>query len=194
MGIFAHTALERLQFDATTKDEIRQLIDQLGIPAGLDSSERATMAADLVRYMAKFATSVSAAREVPFFYHVGEALFLRGQIDALIVEGARVIVRDYKYAHVADEGLYRLQMEAYALVLGDAYPHSSVEAEIVFLRDDSVIVPVALPPLPRIRARVSSIGHEIVAAQTSGDFPRKPPNATVCSRLHCGYVKRCWGG
>lgn len=193
MGIVAHAVLERLQSDATSEGEISKLVDLLGIPAGLDSRARSMIAADLARYMAKFAPSAPSEREIPFFYHIGEMLFVRGQIDALIEQGDRIIVRDYKYASAADQaGFYQVQMEAYALAAADAYPQSTVEAEIVFLKDDSVTIPVTLPPLPQIRARILSLGREIIAAQTSGDYSRKPPSAYVCRQLHCGFVERCW--
>ncbi|MBV8361073.1 MAG: UvrD-helicase domain-containing protein [Deltaproteobacteria bacterium] len=193
IGTVAHAVLEQLQTDTTSEDKIGDLVDLFGIPAGLDSRERAMITADLARYMAKFAASAPAAREVPFFCHIGEALFVEGQIDALIEHGEHVIVRDYKYARAADHSsLYQVQMEAYALATADAYPRSSVEAEIVFLKDGGVTVPVTLPPLPHIRARILSLGREIIAAQTNGNFPRKPPNASVCHKLRCGFVERCW--
>jgi ATP-dependent helicase/nuclease subunit A len=193
MGTVAHAVLERLEFAVTNEGEIRQLTEQIGIAAGLDSTERARIASDLVRCMGRLATSPPAAREVPFFYYVGEQLFLRGQIDALIATGSRVIVRDYKYARASDEAaFYQLPMEAYALAVAEAYPQSSVEAEIVFLKDDCETVPVALPALPEIRARILSLGHEVIAAQLSGDFPKRPPGASNCRRLRCGFVERCW--
>jgi ATP-dependent helicase/nuclease subunit A len=194
LGTIAHAVLERLQFDQTKGGEIDELVDLLGIPAGLDSRQRSMIATDLRRYMANFVTSVPTAREVSFFYHVGEALFVRGQIDALIEHGDRVVVRDYKYARAADQAsLYQIQMEAYALALTDEYPHASVEAEIAFLKDECVTIPVALPPIPEMRARILSLGREIVTAQTSGYYSRKPSSASVCHKLGCGFVERCWG-
>ena len=193
MGTVAHAVLERVQSDATGERKIGELVDFFGIPAGLDTKERAVIIADLARYLAKFVTSAATAREVPFFYNIGESLFVRGQIDALIEQGDRVIIRDYKYARAADQvSLYQVQMEAYALAVADAYPRSSVEAEIVFLKDDSVAVPVMLRPLPDMRARLLTLGREMVDAQTSGDYPKKPPSASVCRKLRCGFVERCW--
>ena len=118
---------------------------------------------------------------------------MRGQIDALIERGDRIIVRDYKYARAADQAwLYQIQMEAYALALADKYPQAMVEAEIVFLKDDCVTIPVALPPIPEMRARMLSLGREIVNAQTNGIYSRKPPGASFCHKLGCGFVERCW--
>jgi ATP-dependent exoDNAse (exonuclease V) beta subunit len=193
MGTVAHAVLEQLDLDISNKSEISRLVDLFGIPAGLNSEQRAAIVRDLVRHMVKFAASAPAAREVPFFCHIGEALFVRGQIDALVEQGGRLIIRDYKYARAAEQAsLYQVQMEAYALAASEVYPESSIEAEIVFLRDDSVTVSVTLPSLPQMRARILSLAREVLAAQTSGDYPRKPPNRDICHKLNCGFIERCW--
>ncbi len=195
LGSVAHAVLERLQMDGATEQDIRELTERLGTAAGLDSSDCATIVTDLVRYLPKLALSAPAAREVPFFYHLGDMLFLRGRIDGLIEQGDRVIVRDYKYARAAtDAKFYQLPMEAYALAAAEAYPLSRVEAEIVFLKDESIIVPIALPPLAEIRARLVALAGAIMAAQTAGEFPRKPNSPVLCNKLRCGFVQRCWGG
>ncbi|MBV8774954.1 MAG: UvrD-helicase domain-containing protein [Deltaproteobacteria bacterium] len=193
MGTVAHAVLERLEFAAANEDEIQQLVNAVGIAAGLTSNERMTIAADMVRCMAKLATGPPGAREVPFFYHVGDGLFLRGQIDALLQERDRVVVRDYKYARASDHlFLYQLAMEAYALAVAEAHPQSSVEAQLVFLKDGGETVSVALPPISEIRAHILSLGRGIIAAQKAGDFPKKPTGANACRRLRCGFVKHCW--
>src|SRR5262249_45723307 len=154
MGTVAHRVLERLQFGGASKSEIRQLADLLGVSAGLGPRERSMIAADLVRCMTNPNLNEPSAREVPFFHHIGDALFVRGQIDALFERGGRLIVRDYKYAHSSRElERYQVQMQAYALAVADAYPQAGVEAEIVFLKDKGAIVPVPLPQLPEMRAR-----------------------------------------
>jgi hypothetical protein len=43
-----------------------------------------------------------------------------------------------------------------------------------------------------MRARILTLGREIVAAQTSGGYSKKPPSASVCRKLRCGFVERCW--
>jgi ATP-dependent helicase/nuclease subunit A len=194
MGTVAHAVLERLQFGDAGESEIFQLADQLGVSAGLGSRERSTIAADLVRCMRNPDLNEPAAREVPFFHHIGDGLFVRGQIDALLERGGRLIVRDYKYAHASDElERYQVQMQAYALAIADAYPQARIEAEIVFLKDKVSIVPVPLPLFPDMRARLLMLGREIVAAHISGDFPKMPSNPTICRTLHCGFLESCWG-
>jgi ATP-dependent exoDNAse (exonuclease V) beta subunit len=195
MGTVAHAVLERLRLEAATEAEIRQLVEQLGVAAGLPPRERAVLVDDLFRYVAKAPSMAPATRELPFFYCVGEAMFIRGRIDAIIDHGGSVVVRDYKYGDAGERtSFYQLQMEAYALAVAEAYPCATVEAEIVFLRGDNVTVPVCLPPWSEIRARLLALGHEIVAAQATGVFSRKPTSAAVCRKLSCGFIGRCWEG
>jgi hypothetical protein len=192
-GTVAHSVLEQLHFETATEEEIRRLTDQVGISAGVSPSERLMIVADLVRFASSDIAGAPAAREMPFFCHPGESLYIRGQIDALIEQGNSVIVRDYKHARAADQiDRYQVQMEAYALAVADAYPHLNVRAEIVFLRDEGGSTPVRLPSLPEIRARILALGNAIKTALGVGDFPRKPPGASVCRRMGCGFVGRCW--
>jgi ATP-dependent helicase/nuclease subunit A len=194
MGTVAHAVLERLQLKHNSEEEIRRLVDLLGVPAGLDSEQRSTIAADLLRYLAACGNSTPAAREVPFFYHLGESMFVRGQIDAIVNDGDGIIVRDYKYARPADEGrLYQVQMETYALAVAEAYPQSRVEAEIVFLRDPSVTVPVKLPPIAEMRSRISAMARDVAVARASGEYLKKPADVSVCRQFRCAFVARCWG-
>jgi ATP-dependent helicase/nuclease subunit A len=194
MGTVAHAVLERLQFGEASESEIHQLANQLGVFSGLGSPERKMIAVDLVRCMANPNFNEPSVREVPFFHHIGNGLFVRGQIDALLERGGRLIVRDYKYAHASAElARHHVQMQAYALATADAYSQTQVDAEIVFLRDKVAIVPVPLPPLPLIQTRLLGLGREIVQAHIANDFPKKPSSATICQRLQCGFVDRCWG-
>ena len=121
-------------------------------------------------------------------------MFVRGQIDAIVNDGDGIIVRDYKYARPADEGrLYQVQMETYALAVAEAYPQSRVEAEIVFLRDPSVTVPVKLPPIAEMRSRISAMGGDVAVARASGEYLKKPADVSVCRQFRCAFVARCWG-
>jgi len=190
MGIVAHAVLERLHFSAKNEKEIFELTEHFGLAAGLDSTERRSIAADLAKCVGKLAAP--SAREVPFFHHLGDGLFIRGQIDALIQQANRIIVRDYKYAAVSDVKPYRLPMEAYTLAVAAAYPQATIEAEIVFLKEPGKTVALALDPLPEIQRRILSLGHELIRAQSAGDFPKKPSSRCVCESLGCTFVDRCW--
>jgi hypothetical protein len=119
-------------------------------------------------------------------------LFVRGQIDLLVRDGATVIVRDYKYAAAPEAARYQIQMECYALAAATAYPEASVAAEIVALRGTPVALPVALQPTATIRQRIVALGEELGRARAAREFPRRPASAQVCRELGCGYVARCW--
>jgi ATP-dependent helicase/nuclease subunit A len=192
MGTVAHQVLERA--DSGSEEEIHGLVELLGKAHGLNPGERAAIATDLVHYISESAPPASSVREVPFFCQVGKALFVRGQIDALIEQEGRLIVRDYKYARASEEARqYQVQMETYALVVAEACPEREVEAEVVFLKDGGVTERIELPPLAEIRSHLQSLTDDLLYAERTGEFVRKPSDARACRQLRCGFVQRCWG-
>jgi ATP-dependent exoDNAse (exonuclease V) beta subunit len=197
LGNVAHAILERIDLasNGASARQIETLAQSLGAAAGLDSKQRSAIARDLSGYVAALGMSATLlAREVPFFMRIGGGLFVRGQIDALAAAGARLLVRDYKYARAAEEAhLYQVQMECYGLAAMEAYAGRPVAAEIIFLRGGARTVPVTLPSADEIRVRFAAIGDALRAAHASGEFPRKPDGPKACRALGCGYVPRCWG-
>jgi len=198
-GSVAHAVLERLDFSANAhilEGEIAALVGKFSAASELDAHEPAAIVRDLYRYASANRMSLASQREVPFFMRVADAeaaLFIRGQIDVLIDDGNRVLVRDYKYARAAEESdAYQVQMECYALAAMDAYAARDVSAEIVFLRDEAVTVTVKLPPADEIRRRLLALAHAIIEANRSNEFPKKPASPAVCRALRCGYLPRCW--
>jgi ATP-dependent helicase/nuclease subunit A len=191
MGTVAHAVLERIE--SNSEEEIRKLVDLQGRAHGLNPDQRDAIATDLLRYRSESGNSAPAERELPFFYKLGEAVFVRGQIDALIDNDGGLIVRDYKYARASDEAaLYQVQMESYALAVADAFPGMEVAAEIVFLKGGSLTVPIELPPAHEIRAHLQSLAHDLLNARRSGEFQKKPGDVRTCRQLRCGFVERCW--
>jgi ATP-dependent helicase/nuclease subunit A len=200
-GTVAHAVLERLDFGANAhilEGEIAALVEKFSSASELGADEQAAITRDLHRYVSANRMSFASQREVPFFMRVADdkaTLFIRGQIDVLIDDGNRILVRDYKYARAAEEsGAYQVQMECYALAAADAYPARDVSAEIVFLRDEAVTTKVKLPPADEIRRRLLALAHAIIEANRSNEFPKKPASPAVCRALRCGYVPRCWRG
>jgi ATP-dependent helicase/nuclease subunit A len=198
-GSVAHAVLERLGFRANAhmrEAEIAALVEKFSTTSELGPHEQAAIARDLYRYVSANRMNPASQREVPFFMRVTDdkaTLFVRGQIDVLIDDGNRVLVRDYKYARAAQESrAYQVQMECYALAATDAYPARDVSAEIVFLRDETVTITVKLPPADEIRRRLLALARAIVEANGSNEFPKKPASPAVCRALRCGYVPRCW--
>jgi ATP-dependent helicase/nuclease subunit A len=197
MGTVAHSVLEQSEFGASGSSadgEIRRLVEAIGGAAGLPGTDRDEIARDLARYAAQAPIAgLRIQREVPFFLNAGGAIFVRGQIDVIADDGDRILVRDYKYARPANGAdSYQAQMECYALAAAIANPGRRVGAEIVFLRGGAVTVPIALPDMEAIRARLMDFGRAIAASRAAGVFARKPPDEGACRRLRCGYVMRCW--
>jgi hypothetical protein len=104
----------------------------------------------------------------------------------------RIVVRDYKYARVAEAPRYQVQMECYALAIAERFPGVALVAEIVALRDGPVTIAIALPEPAAIRARLARLSEELIAAAPDRDYPKRPANAAACRELGCGYVRRCW--
>jgi ATP-dependent helicase/nuclease subunit A len=199
-GTVAHAVLERLDFSANAhllESEIAALVEKFSTTSELGAHEQAAIVRDLYRYVSANRMNLALHREVPFFMRVADdeaTLFIRGQIDVLIDDGNRVLVRDYKYARAAEEShAYQVQMECYALAAADAYAGRDVSAEIVFLRDETVTIAVKLPRPDEIRRRLLALAHAIIEANRSNEFPKKPASPAVCRALRCGYVPRCWG-
>src|SRR6185295_12571313 len=63
-------------------------------------------------------------RELPFLLSIpfGEShLYVRGQIDLLILDSTGVTVVDYKHARRGDDDDYRFQLDVYALAARQLY-------------------------------------------------------------------------
>src|SRR5206468_2373075 len=82
-------------------------------------------------------------RELPFALRVGEGpgpgLVVRGQLDALLVDGETATVIDYKLSRGSDAARYAFQLDAYALaadrLVEGAVP---IRSALVFLRPPSM--------------------------------------------------------
>jgi ATP-dependent helicase/nuclease subunit A len=205
LGTIAHAVLERL--DAATppvdlERVIRGLVDSMAAEAALKRADREALVRDLARYAAirDREDGTIVGREIPFFLKLGDgptAIFVRGQIDALIERAAVLVVRDYKYARPGG-GDYETQLRCYALATLEHHPDRAVSAEIVYLRGDVERHEVALPEPPELRAAISALGHAILDSRAHRDgpsaWPKKPAGPSTCRRLGCGYVARCWRG
>jgi len=205
MGNVAHAVLAQLNPHAAHNldAEIARLVDIHCAGVELNAAQRKGLILDLVRYVrgseVAAAPSACVRRETPFFMTLEDrdlTLLVRGRIDALSGDGARLIVSDYKYARPGP-GDYRVQMECYALAAADALPGRTVDAEIIYLRDGGARRALALPSPAAIRTHLLEIGHRIAKARADGTaagFPKRPAEALECRRLGCGYVARCWPG
>ncbi|MBF6561080.1 MAG: UvrD-helicase domain-containing protein [Candidatus Binataceae bacterium] len=204
-GLAAHAILERLDLTLPRPALVRRLGElaaAIGTAHGLDDGARAAIVRDLARYAAspsaRLPASATIARELPFFLAAGRAggaeLFVRGQIDLLIDDGARMLVRDYKYARAAAAtATYQVPMECYALAAATAHPARIVSAEIVYLRDGPATAAIELPAADAIRAHLAELTGAIVSAYRTRAWPARPTAPAQCRALRCGYLARCWG-
>jgi len=200
-GTVAHAVLEILDLGLSGPELEGAIADAIGVCAGtkLAPAEQAELGRDLCRYVESRPSNERVlAKEVPFFMNIagpGLSLFIRGQIDLLIDGGNAILVRDYKYARRGDEqdlAHYQIPMECYRLAAADTYQDREVRAELFFLRDRPDACELALPTPEDSRARLLAIGHAMIAAETAGDYPKKPSGPEQCRRMRCGYVRRCW--
>jgi len=203
LGTIAHAVLEQLDAPPpAAADALEATIERLvavhGAGAALTGAERRTLIRDLMCFVSGpdypgRDSGRTALRETPFFITLEESgftLHVRGRIDLLTDDGERLVVSDYKYGRpgAAD---YRLQMECYALAAAKALPGREVSAEIIYLRERAERRALALAPAADTRAHLLGLGRALAAARASGDYPRRPPDASACRALGCGYVGRC---
>ena len=203
LGIVVHKILETLDFGADP-DAIERKAVEVASAYETPAEARRAIVRDLRRYLATAAGRPPAhsrcARELPFFMCAAEgdpAIFIRGRIDLLIIDGRRAIVRDYKYSRPSkdrDAAEYALAGQCYALAAGAAHPECEIKAEVVYLRGGVSRVELNLPALGQIRERVTALGRALAAASRIGEWPQTPKDRRECQRLRCGYVSRCWGG
>jgi ATP-dependent helicase/nuclease subunit A len=205
MGTIAHAVLERLDPAAPIaglERTIRELVDSMAAEAPLDRTAREALVADLARYAASRDgdDGATVGREIPFFLKLidtASAIFVRGQIDALIERAGELVVRDYKYARPGEDG-YETQLRCYALATLEHHPGRRVGAEIVYLRGRTERRELTLPDAAALRAEIVALGHAILESRAHRDgpaaWPKKPAGPSDCRRLGCGYVARCWSG
>lgn len=206
IGTIAHAVLEQLA-PALPKDkceaEIARLADLHSAGVEITPAERRALIRDLVDYTASSQFAAAAAsgvqRETPFFMCLeddGFTMFVRGRIDLLTDEGARIVVADYKYVRPAVHD-FRVQMECYALAAAQESPGRKVEAEIIYLRGGADRRSLTLPSSGEMRAHLLALGRRIATAAAVGDpsaYPKRPASPAECHALGCGYVARCWRG
>jgi ATP-dependent helicase/nuclease subunit A len=205
LGTIAHAVLEQFPARVTSREreaEIARLVDLHSAGSGVGAGERRALVRDLSRYVASAefvqrAGAPGARREAPFFLRLedgGFTLFVRGRIDLLADDGARIVVGDYKYAR-AGEHDYRVQMKCYALAAREAYPERKVEAEIIYLRERAERRVLELEPAAAMREHLLALGRRMAAAAAAGvpaAYPMGPAAPAACHALGCGYVARCW--
>jgi ATP-dependent helicase/nuclease subunit A len=206
-GTIAHAVLERLPLEvflsrADTAGAIARALDGAGVPE--DHPQHGAITARVMRFVGtEYLRTVaehgaSLTRELPFVLPVmdgeGRTVTLRGSMD-LVVEwpDGAVDVVDYKSARGGSGSAdgYAFQLDVYALAARARFPDAPrVRAGLSFLGGGSG-EPVwrDLPSEREIRARISSLGAELVAARWRSSFPRVAIER--CEKIHCGFIGRC---
>lgn len=198
-GTLAHRLLERAHFARGGAD--LAALDRLLGDDGYDTGDaavaevRAHVAAFLDTDFARGLDGVALRRELPFLLGVpyGDGvLYLRGQMDLVVLSPDGVTVVDYKHARLGDPGDYRFQLDAYALAARRLYPKApAVRTGLAFLKeaDPSPRVEVAPPSAP-IESALAELGRELSAARAAGAWAQRP--LATCHRLRCGFIYRCY--
>jgi hypothetical protein len=201
-GTLAHRLLERAAFQGGGADDAaRAELDRLLAADGYDAKDplvaevRAHVAAFLDTPFARALDGVAVRRELPFLLSVaydGGVLYLRGQMDLVVLTPDGITVVDYKHARLGDPDDYRFQLDAYALAARRLYPAApSVRTGLAFLKEADPTPQIApAPPSAPFEAALSDLGRTLAGARASDEWSQQP--LATCHRLRCGFVYRCY--
>jgi ATP-dependent exoDNAse (exonuclease V) beta subunit len=209
-GSLAHALLAEVDLLAAPLER-RALLAATAARRGRDPSSPAAgrvlrdverlLAGDAGCRLVAWARAGALSREVPFVLRLaapdGPACYLDGAIDALVEERGAVLVVDFKYAAPGAGGAdaYRLQLAAYALAAGRAFPGRTVRAELWFLRGGGAVVDVTpgAAELARIEAAAPEWARGALAAAGRDATPEGLGRAEArCRAEGCGWVSRCF--
>ena len=158
------------------------------------------LGSELARRMAQAAAG-RVLRELPFTLRLdppagdpAPTVVVRGQLDALLLDGPEATVVDYKLSRATGTGRYEFQLDAYALA-ADALTRSAVPVRsgVVFLRSPGASFVAREPPDPAalqaIRQRLLDAGATVASGRRTGVWTKVEP--TRCRELECGFLRRC---
>jgi len=199
-GTLAHRLLERTTFRREGADGAA--LDRLLAADGYETAKdplvaevRANVAGFLDTPFARALDGVAVRRELPFLLSVpydGGVLYLRGQMDLVVLTPEGVTVVDYKHARLGDPDDYRFQLDAYALAARRLYPAApSVRTGLAFLKEADAtpqIAPAATSaPFER---ELAELGRSLAVARAADAWPQQ--QLATCHRLRCGFIYRCY--
>ncbi len=143
-------------------------------------------------------------REVPFLLRLDSpeegvpACYLSGSIDAIVSGRRRVEVVDFKYA-LATRGAadaYRVQLVAYSLAAGRAFPQHTVAASLQFLRGSCPRIDLT-PSAAELRRFGREAPRLALAAHSGSELTKAPHEIgrteARCREEGCGFAPRCHG-
>ncbi|MGZ3440626.1 MAG: UvrD-helicase domain-containing protein, partial [Polyangia bacterium] len=182
-GTLAHRLLERAGFrrDGADPAALDRLLAADGYEARdpLVAEVRAHVAAFLDTPFARALDGVAVRRELPFLLSVpyaGGVLYLRGQMDLVVLTADGVTVVDYKHARVGDPADYRFQLDAYALAARRLYPGApSVRTGLAFLKEADPSPQIApAPPSAPFETELAELGSSLSAARAADVWAQRP--------------------
>jgi ATP-dependent exoDNAse (exonuclease V) beta subunit len=198
-GTLAHRLLERVAFRVDGPDvaELDQLLTADGYyPADAEVAEvRAHVERFLATPFARGLAGAAVRRELPFLLAVpydGGLLYLRGQVDLLLLDRDGVTVIDYKHARAGDPGDYQFQLGAYALAARRLYPQApSVRTGLVFLKEHDPTPTVAIAAdSGQFERELAKLGQGLADARANDSWEARP--LSTCHRIRCGFIYRCY--
>ncbi|HYS79940.1 MAG TPA: UvrD-helicase domain-containing protein [Anaeromyxobacteraceae bacterium] len=209
-GTLAHAMLSEVDLAASPLERRPQL-QAVALRRGYDPGSPGVrrIQGDVARFLesepgrrlGRAAQAGQLRREVPFLLRLdgdgAPSCYLVGAIDALVEDRRGIEVIDFKYA-LARPGAaerYRLQLLAYALAAGRAFPEHHVIARLQFLRGGCAAVDVT-PTTAELRRFAREAPRLAALAYTGADLGRTPHelgrDEQRCRGEGCGYVARCF--
>lgn len=202
LGSLAHRLLELMPLGAA---DARKELERLLAEEGEDPSRHAEVLNAAVAFLDSplgkrmaVAKAGRLKRELPFVLRLAREgspeLLMRGQIDALLLDGDAATVVDYKLSKARPVERYSAQLDAYALAARELTSGAvPVRTGIVFLRSPGAPFVERAPPdergLNAIRESLLDAGSDIAHGRATGEW-RKIDRAG-CERLECGFIGRC---
>jgi ATP-dependent helicase/nuclease subunit A len=207
-GRIVHGVLERVEMDLppeTLATRVRELIRREPGAFLLTPADFEELAHDLERYLHSptwraLRDNPTLRREVPFHLHLqGETLglFIRGQMDAVVMRDGTPVVIDHKYARFDrhKEAGYEVPMAIYALAAMRAVGSPRAEVQLSFLR--SRVYPTemrTISAMDHVDERMLQLAQTYVDRRHASDVDAWPRIAhEQCELARCGFRPFCWG-
>ena len=141
-------------------------------------------------------------RELPFALRLettggespGPGLVVRGQLDALLLDGGEATVVDYKLSRAAPAARYQFQLDAYAAAAREFTASTlPVRGGLVFLRSPGAPFAAGEPrgtgEMEEVRRRLLSAAQTVASGRRTGSWPKVDP--VLCREIGCGFLRRC---
>jgi ATP-dependent exoDNAse (exonuclease V) beta subunit len=204
LGTLAHRLLELIPLPAADRRaELERLLRQEGEDPARHSQVLDAACAFLESPLGLRMAQVSQPRlkrEWPFVLRLvregAPEVLVRGQIDALLLDGEGATVVDYKLSKARSPERYAAQLDAYALAAHEMTAGAlPVKTGIVFLRSPGA--PFVERPAPDaarlkvIRDGLLDAGRDIAHGRATGSWPKV--ERPRCETLECGFIHRCHG-